>query len=377
MNHHTIYSQYQKKAIPITDSQIKNMINTCYQQAKQSFSKLPKPRNITQKAYISLWLNDEISKDIATKSLTKINPKNPPDDLQEAIKFFQNKSYQQLSPTTKKSILDQANKDFIKIIKERNIFAKNRHYKSYLDLRLDYSQIPQKEFQNFLKNINTLIKQSKKYIPNIEKLDSNQTNPCFICQTKPLPYQNIHYFIKDFSKKYQFLNKNQPQIKIKLSNLSSAQYLKETDNFQININQNISLNHQIIDFLHEISHVKVMKKIFRQNSSINPNLYTIEVKVIKNQLKLIKKYLPDIFIPTIKYMLSTISQTLFEIKLFQNPNQEPEILYSNILNQFSVYQPSLKNEYLFNKKILFKNLSQITYAIAYNKVLTSLFKKQN
>lgn len=374
----TLYQQYLKKYhqrnICITTSQIKDIVDTHYQQAKQNFAKLPQPRNVTQKAYISLWLDKEIIKDITAKNLIKVETKNSLNDLKEAINFFQNQSYQNLSPTTKKSVLTQASKDFIKVIKEKNIFAKNRGYKSYIDLRLDYTQISQKEYQQFLKSIYVLIKQSKKYLPNPKKLNLNQTNPCFICKTTPLPYKNIQSFIKIFSKKYRFLSQNQRQLNIKFSNLSSAEYLKETDTFQIEINQNIGLNHQIIDFLHELSHVKVMKKIFQQNFYINPNPYDIEVKVIENEVKLIKKYIPDMLIPTIKYMLTTIFQTLFEIKLFQNPNQNPDTLYSELLKQFAIYRQDIKNEYLFNKNILFKNLSQITYAIAYNKVLTSIFR---
>jgi hypothetical protein len=79
--------------------------------------------------------------------------------------------------------------------------------------------------------------------------------------------------------------------------------------------------------------------------------------------------------PRIKYVLMIICQTTFETQLFQNPNIDPNILYSNLLKKFFNMKEKENNSYLFNKNILFKNLSQITYAIAYYKNLTNFLTK--
>jgi len=366
--------RYKKRCIPVHSNEIKNLINKFYKQAKEKYSNLPDPKFCSEKAYLSLWINQEITKDIATKSLKKVKTNNPPNDLKEAIHFFQNETYHHLSPKTNKSTLVSATKDFIKVIKEKNIFAQNRGHKSYIDMRLDNGQISQTEYKLFLKNIDLFIIKSKKIFRNPILPKFQLPNICFICQSKPLPYKNIDEFIKNFSKKFPLLKKHYDQIKIGFSDSSNSEYIKETDKFQININQNIGLNHQIVDFLHEISHIDLMIKIFQRDSYIQPNSYILEKMAIKKEINLIKKYLPEMLIPKIKYISMTICHTLFEIKLFNNPNQNPNILYSKLLNQFYIDENINENNgYLFNKNILFKNLSQLTYAVAYCNVFTRYF----
>lgn len=365
-------NQYQKRNINIDKKEIKKNIDKFYQDAINNFSNLLKPKICSQKAYISLWINQEITKDIATKSLKTVKTHNPPKDLKEAIHFFQKEIYHHLSPNTDKSILISATQDFIKVIKEKNIFAQNRGFHSYINFRLNSEHVPQKEYQKFLKKINVLIKNSKKYVLKTHPTNPKQINPCPICQSKPLPFKNINSFIKTFSKKYPLLKKHNNKIQINLTDISNFEYIKETDNFQININKNISLNHQIVDFLHELCHIELTINIFKKNSYIHPNPYVTEKKVIKREINLIKKYLPEMYVPKFQYMLYTILQTTFEIKLFQNPNLNPDTLYQKLLKQFNFYEKYRKNEYLFNKNIMFKNLSQLSYATAYIHILNDI-----
>lgn len=241
-------------------------------------------------------------------------------------------------------------------------------------MRLDNGHISQTEYKLFLKNIDLFITKSKKLFSRTVLPKSQLSNICFICQSNPLPYKSIDEFINIFSKIFPLLKINNKRILIVLSNSSNYQYIKETDTFKININKNIKLNHQIVDFLHEISHIDTMIKIFQRDSYIQPNSYILEKITIKKELNLIKKYLPEMLIPKIKYISMTICNTLFEIKLFNNPNQNPNILYSRLLNQFYIDENINENNgYLFNKNILFKNLSQLTYAIAYFNVITKIF----
>lgn len=371
-------SKYEKKGIFYKEKELKKTIDNQILKANINFSKLPTPKFCSQKAYISIWINQEISHDIATKSLKTIKINNPPEDLKEAIHFFQKESYQQLSPKTNKSTLVLATQDFIKVIKEKNIFAKNRGYKSYLDMRLKNEHISQTEYQLFLKNINLFVLKSKKYFDKSIFPKSQLSNICFVCQSEQLPYKDFNEFVKIFSKKYPFLKKHNNKIKISLSDSSSSEYIKETDTFKININKNITLNHQVVDFLHEIGHIDLMIKIFQKDSYTQPNSYILEKMAIKKEIDLIKKYLPEMLIPKIKYVSTTICRTLFEIKLFNSPNQNPNILYSKLLNQFYIDENINENNgYLYSKDILFKNLSQLTYTVAYCNVFIDFFSKKH
>lgn len=369
--------RYKKRGTNISPSELNKVFTQLYKQANKKYLTLPRPRICSQKSYISIWINQEINKDIATKSLKTVKTDNTPDDLKEAIHFFQNDTYHRLYPSTNKSTLVSATQDFIKVIKEKNIFAKNRGYKSYIDMRLDNGQISQTEYKLFLKNINLFALKSKKYYSKSIFPKSQLSNVCFVCQSKQLPYKDIDEFVKIFSKKYPLLKKHNKRILLNLSDFSSTEYIKETDIFKININKNIKLNHQIIDFIHEIGHVGVMIKIFQKDSYIQPNSYLLEKMTIKKEINLINKYLPQMLIPKIEYASTNICHTLFEIKLFNNPNQNPDVLYSKLLNKF-YFNETIKenNGYLFNKNILFKNLFQLTYAVAYCNVFIDFFSKK-
>lgn len=370
--------RYKKRGTNISPSELNKVFTQLYKQANKKYLTLPRPRICSQTAYISIWINQGISNDIAKRSITPINTNQIPNDLKEAIKFYQNTIYHQLSPKTKKSVLTMATQDFIKVIKEKNIFAQNRGYKSYIDMRLDNGQISQTEYKLFLKNINLFTTKSKKYYSKPTFPKSQLSNVCFVCQSKQLPYKDIDEFVKKISKKYPLLKKHINQIKVGLSDSSYSEYIKETDIFKININKNIKLNHQIIDFIHEIAHVGVMIKIFQKDSYIQPNSYLLEKMTIKKEINLIKKYLPEMLIPKIEYASTSICHTLFEIKLFNNPNQNPDVLYSKLLNKFYFNETIKENKgYLFNKNILFKNLFQLTYAIAYCNVFIDFFSKKH
>lgn len=366
--------RYKKRGLAINSINLDKMLNQYIHRAQKRYSKLPSLKFCSQKAYVSIWINQEIAKNIANKSLKTIKTNNPPDDLKKAINFFQNDTYHNLSPSTNKSTLVSATQDFIKVIKEKNIFAQNRGYKSYIDMRLDNGQISQTEYQLFLKNINLFVSKSKKYFNKPVFSKSHLSKICFICQSKQLPYEDIDEFVTIFSKKYPLLKKINKRIQISLSDSSNSEYIKETDTFTININKNIKLNHQIIDFIHEIGHIDLMIKIFQKDSYIQSNSYILEKMAIKKEINLIKKYLPEMLISKINYVSMAICHTLFEIKLFNNPNQDLNILYSELLSKFYIDKNIEENNgYLYNKDILFKNLSQLTYAIAYCNVFTKLF----
>jgi hypothetical protein len=245
--------------------EIKRFIDKFYNSAISNYLSLPKPRFCSSKNYILIWINQEIIKDITTKNIIDIKNKTPPNDLKNTIKFYQNKQYHSLSPQTPKKIINSATKDFIEIIKERNFFAQNRGYKSYLEMRLNNECIPIIEYKEFLRNIDSFILKSKNYLNKPIILNSELSNTCFICQSKPLPYKNVENFINIFSQKYPLYEKNKNKIKINLTNYSSSEYIKENDTFRININKNIKLNHQILDFIHEISHIDLMIKTFKKN----------------------------------------------------------------------------------------------------------------
>lgn len=115
-----------------------------------------------------------------------------------------------------------------------------------------------------------------------------------------------------------------------------------------------------------------MSKVFKQNSYIKPKKYFLEKIAIEREIKLLKKYLPELIVPKLKDILVNNCQTLFEIKISKNPNLNPDDLYIKLLNKCFTKNENKKYIYLFNQNILYKDFSQLTYSIAYTNVLEKI-----
>lgn len=373
MNYDSIYQKvkqkYQKRNLtPLDKDKIKILIN----QAITNYQKLPKSKFCTQKSHISLWIHDEISKDIAQKSLKPpIHLNHPPNNFKATAKFYKNYSSQFIKKQKQVNLVDKKN-DWIALVKERNRFALDQGYKSRLDMALKNYQISQSEFNNFLKSINKTVNAYKKEIYSTWNPNSNQNidNFCLICNTDIFPFTKISNFLDFFEKKNVFYKKNKNKIVIELQNESKTDYIKETDTFKITLNKNSNTNHQILDLIHELSHVISMAEIFKKDKFITPKTYYLEKLAIKNEIIFLKKYFPKALTAKKENLLRIICQTLFEIEIYQNPHKDPNKTYLKYLKKCSKNVSESDNwNYLSNQDILYKTFSQLIYAVAYTNEL--------
>lgn len=371
--------RYKKREINLDSKEIKIFVNRLTQQAKRNYSELSNPKFCSQKAYISLWLNQEISKDIAQKSLKSFNINHPQNNFKAAAEFY--KTYPPQSFPKQKTNQKQSNslndkkQKWLAVVRERNQFALDKGYKSRLDMYFDDFSIPQMEYKKFLKIVNKVIAFSKKQIYTSWKPKPNQNldNYCLVCNSNIFPFKNLDEFLKFFETKNKFYKENKNKIKIEFTNESRTEYVKEYDTFKITINKNTHLNHQIIELIHELGHVESMAKILKQNKFIQPKAYLLEKLAIRKEIKFLNKYFPKALITRQGSILRMIYQTLFEIEIYQNPKKDPNKIYLKYFKNCSKNTNQSNSwNYLSNQDILYKNFTQLIYAIAYTDILSEI-----
>ena len=363
-----IKEKYKKRKLIISSKEIKKNINTLVQQAKKKYSKLSKPKLCSPKSYISLWVNEEISKDIAQKSLTTIKINNPPNNFKATVSFYQ-KYPPSSTKETKQKNLNDMRKRWLLVVKERNEFSLDNGHKSRINMSLKNSNISKLEYDEFLKNINNIIAFYQKPIQNID-------NFCLVCNNEIFPFNNLSDFLCFFKKKNIFYKKNENRIKIQSENCSKTEYIKETDTFEITLDQKTNINHQILDLIHELAHADSMAKIFKQDKFLKSKGYFLEKSAIRKEIIFLKKYFPKALTAKLGNIMRIICQTLFEIEIYQNPKKNPNKIYLKYLKKCSKnITKSDSWNYLFNQDILYKSFSQLIYAIAYVNVLNKSKEK--
>lgn len=211
-----IQKRYNKRGLDISFKEIKILVDNFYYQAKQNYSKLSVPKFCSQNAYISLWLNREIGKDIAPKSVKPINLKNPPKDFKAIAEFYKNypplSLEQKINQKQTNDINDKKQK-WLAVIKERNQFSIDKGYESRLDMYFDDFNIPKSEYEKFLKTVDKVIIFCKNQIYSNWKPQTNQNldNYCLVCNSNFFPFKNLDEFLVFFKKRINSIKK----IKIK------------------------------------------------------------------------------------------------------------------------------------------------------------------
>lgn len=370
--------KYNKKGLSTNSEEIKNFVDNLYCQAKEKYSKLSHPKLCSQKAYISLWINQEIGKDIAQKSVKPISLKNPPKDFKAIAEFYKNyppSSSEQKSNQKQTNNINGKKQKLIAVVKERNQFALDKGYKSRLDMYFDDFNISRLEYKKFLKNVDKVINFCRDQIYSNWKPKNNQNldNYCLVCNSNLFPFKNLNEFLGFFKKKNNFYKENKNKIIIKSTNESRTEYVKKNDTFKITINKNTNINHQIIDLIHELAHTETMAKILNQDKFIQPKAYFLEKLAIKKEIKFLDKYFPKALIARQENILKMIYQTLFEIEIYQNPDKNLNEIYLKYLKKCSKnISKSDSWNYLSNQDILYKCFTQLIYAIAYANTLNTL-----
>lgn len=395
----TIYQQY----LPRYRSELKSfspfklhqLVQKAAKEAKENYQKLSEPRTCSINVYIKLWVRQTLDWDLATKTVKKVSIDNS-SSFGVSVKEYFSLFPDELSNEFRKKLFDakpemrkgvwksfklpfgEIEKRFVKMTKERIKFARKRGYPSYVDMFLERDKIPYPDYKYFTQNADKIIEYCNQQLPETDNLPSwfySEYNlPCFICKIPLFPFKSFNEVIDYFVERYPLFSKFKHKVSVKLGKSSSMFYKKETDSFQITIDKNLNIRHQIVELIHELGHV--VRYLQNFNRGINPlerGIYLREKEAFKIELANLEAVSPNLFRALFSELLLLFNRVLFEIELYANPNQDLSRLYAKTFNRcFKKAKQKTNPLYILDEHIVLKPLSSLPQAIASAELLSTI-----
>ena len=388
---------YKRENFQIQLNSLHDVAKKASEKAKQNYKKIVEPKTCPIDVYISFWVKQVVMKDLATRGIRKISLNNPPSLFRASAKYFLllpqelqkelNKRFFAVGPEKRKEVwqsfdlpLGELEKSLKGMMMERTKFAQKKGYSSYVDMFLDRCKISKSNYKQFIVNVDEVIEYCNQQLPKTSNLPSwfySEFNlPCFMCVGSLFPFKNLDEAFNFVFKKYKVLDKYRNKIDIKLGENSEIFYKKETDGFEIIISKNINNCHQIVDLIHELAHVITYLKSFKRG--INPSekgAYWREKEALKIEIRILRK-LKSVFLQNFfTEALLVFRRILFEIELYQNPNQNLSKLYAQTFNRcFKKANQQNNPLYILDEKIIRYPFSSLPHAIAQYQVVSGLRK---
>lgn len=365
--------------------------------SKSDYKKLKAPKVMSEETFIRHSTRIMLHEDLSKKTIKGFNTSNPPEEYKDTSRLFTVLPFEEISRLNKifyntdpkkrsrvwgelKLPIEEIEKYFIGATKEQNKFAKRNGFSSKISFMLNRYKIPKDEYRCFLNNSNEILNYCNKQLPkNLELpkwfLEWYNT-PCYFCQAKNFPLKDLKQIISIMQKRYPILKKYWPKINIKLAESGpKATYLRETDSFLVTINKNSNTRHQYLNLIHELAHVTHMIKDFQKD--ILPSekgAYLSEKDAYEIEMEILRSTSEDLYKAIFSDFLLQFRQTLFEIELYKNPNQNISRLYANTFNQCFKGAKQKENPlYLLEEDIVVKPLSTLPHAIAKASITRQLF----
>jgi hypothetical protein len=365
---------YQAKILNFQPHQLKILIKREADKAKKRYSNLRDPKIAPLNFYIEKWVEKKVSKDFVNKVLA--SGFEPPkftfpikiDEYEELIKEFWSIDPGKRPEFWKKHhiTLEKLKKAFLRIVSYRKLSINTL----YIELFKHKYKIPPKAYENFVKNKRKVIQKCKQNLPRIETLPSWFyswfARPCFICQIDNFPLKNFEETINFVSARYPILKPFLNKIKISFGKEVVSKYEVENDTFQIILNKDVNIRHQIIELIHEFSHLVDYLESFKKG--INPfkkGIYILEKKAFAREMKLEKELSFQLFQSMLAEFLLVIRTVLFEMRVYGGSNQNLDKLYAETFNLcFKKGRQTTNPTYILDRQIFMEPFSLLPHAVA-------------
>jgi len=385
--------------IGVSKKQIAIKIYKAIKESKENYLELTDPKSCPLDVYTEIWVKQLVSYFLAKKSVKPIKLNHPLSSFKLSAEFhllfpeelitkygkivFDTPQEERDKVWKKISLgldLKEFEKRFKNMIKERIKFAKDRRYQSRLDMALTKYKIPKKDYTRFVKNTDRVIDICNKKLSSVKNLPDwfffEFNIPCYVCQLHKFPFNSIQKVFKKVVSMNKTLEKFEQKITLTYKDeKSSMSYKKESDSFEITVNKTNNFRHQACDLIHELSHVIVYLNYFKKE--INPldvGTYQREKEAIQNEEKILKDISLDLY-KTLLYneMLISIQQTIFEIELYKNVNQDLAKLYASTFNKSYKKAKQISNySYILNKEVIYKSFFILPHTVAGSNVILDL-----
>lgn len=364
------------------------LIKKSAKDAESNYKKLLNPKTCSLKLYITIWVREEVERDLATRTVQKISLDSPPTLFKAQIDYFVlmphelqhelRKKLYNSPPDKRRSVwqgfnlpIKEIEKRFIQMAISRNEFARQKGYGSLIYMFLDKYKIPKTDYKKFVKNVNKLINYYNTQLPENGNLPawfySEFNLPCWICRLPRFPFSTPEEVLDYTVKKHKILDQFKSKLDIKMGDNSTVFYKKETDSFKISIDQSVNSRHKSTELIHELSHVITYLRDLR--NEVNPfqkGSYQREKEASKIEFGLLKGAHPFLFQAQFGEALLLFHRIFFEIELYKKPRQDLGGLYAKIFNQCFKRGRLEKNLlYFLDERIALKPLSSLPHAIAH------------
>ncbi len=247
-------------------------------------------------------------------------------------------------------------KAFQKMILARDELAKvNFGEKNYIEAQVHkIHKIPEVDFQNYLDRRDAVIKIA---FPGLEKMDEV---PHFL---NKLPEVDL-----DKDEIVGLTTENEELVPVlknteveETAGQALFKYLPEQNSYKIEIPSGISKNQKIAILVHELSHVAT--HFLTDNKIESP--YESEKRALELELRISKGISSEYYLANLRDYLMCFVRTDFQIDMFINPEQDPDVLYGKYLRQY-LGEPTTNftKRWQFEEKVVEKPLSDLPYAVA-------------
>lgn len=398
----TIYQdylfQFEKEGIAVSRKSLQKLIAKETLKAKKNYSILTEPKTCSLSTYVALWVREILDQKFVLKGLRKINLNNPGQDpyAQAAASFFYFLPLE-LIPYLQKEIFtapfskrQKIWQDFnlpIKDIEDKFQYLVRARGKEQLERGFSFpwqgslrkNKIPLKDYWQFTENIDRLIillNQKLSCFKNLPTWFYDEFNlPCFICQLPSFPFSSLEEVFDFFAKEYPIIAKFRQKIKIEPEKENSSTiYRRKKDIFVISIGEGSNIRHQTMSLIHELSHVASLLTSLNEEKDLVfiGGKYQAEKEAIKIETRLLKKISSKLYFAHLgDVLLFPFRSTLFEIDLYQNPDQKPSRLYAQSFNRCFLKAKQKNNPlYLLDKRIISGPFSYLCHALARYQVLS-------
>ena len=381
--------KYQSAGINLRPEELRMLINKEKDKALLNFNKLSKPKTCTKKFYIKNWVREEVERDFNTKTLRSINldkPGNVPyaKALAEYFNLFPLEKLQQFNkkvydakPEKRLKVwkglnipVKKVDASIKKVIITRNQEAINKGLSSHLEFALNAFKIPNSKFKKVIENIEDIIDYCNKQLPKLYVLHSwfftEFSSNCYKCELKTFPFNDYSDVIDFVEREYPILKKFTKKIVYKQGKKVYMNYKKEEDIFEIYNLESENFRHRTLFLLHELSHVVSHLECFKKGfHPSEKGKYFSENDVISIILSLLRKVSEELYQAYFGDILGILYGMLFELELYENPDQDLGKLRAKVFNQcFQGAKQRINRSYLMDESIIMSPLSYLLYAIA-------------
>lgn len=356
--------------------------------AIERYEKLPSPKIASLEAYVVYCVRKKIITDIGEKTVEKvsIDSSNPvssslaellestPKSLLEStaeelfvkLPFSERKKYWK----TKEHLFAGFEKKYLKVVDSKNIMAVKKGYRDFVEFNLINDKTPKEAFQFFLDNSDKYIEYCNEQVKEIvvkkdEFFSEYSSAPCYICAQEFLKIKSADELLELMAADYPVLRKNKKKIQVSLGDGAATKYMTETDSFLVTVRKKVNSRHQILDLIHEFSHVILMMKGMSKGADyLGQGRYLQERSVSEIVLRLLKKYSPKIYGAYLGNKLIDLQVALFELEVYRNTQKKLSELSAEIFNKCFLGANQKENPlYMLNTYLLFGPLKSLLYAI--------------